>query len=171
MSKTHKMVLLGIMISLALALHIFEGFIPLSGIMPPGAKLGLANVVTLAAIMAFGFKEALAVVLLRTLLGSMFGGGLMVFWYSIAGGVLSTAVMSMMYKRYRASFSLAGISIAGGVCHNIGQLLVFAVMASTGGVFAYLPALIIAGVATGYFVGLVASFLEKYIKGIYNFHL
>jgi heptaprenyl diphosphate synthase len=164
MRRTNKIVLLGVMVSIALMLHIFESFIPLSGIMPPGAKLGLANIVTLIVIMFFGFKEAVVVVMLRTFLGSLFGGGFVVFFYSLAGGLLSTVVMSIMYKRFDKYFSLAGISIAGGVFHNIGQLLVFSIVANTAGIFAYLPALLITGVMAGYFIGLVASFLERYIK-------
>jgi len=164
MRRTKKIILLGMMVSMALVLHIFEGFIPLSGVMPPGAKLGLANIITVIAIIAFGFKEAVLVVVLRTFLGSLFGGGFMVFFYSLAGGLLSTAVMSILYKKFNRHFSLTGISIAGGVFHNIGQLLVFSIVVNTAGIFAYLPILLIAGVATGYFIGLAASFLERYIK-------
>lgn len=162
MNSTKKFVVLGLLISQALVLHIIEGFLPIPFV-APGAKLGLANIVTLSAIILFGFKEALIVLVLRSVLGSLLAGTISSLLFSLAGGILSTMVMAALY-RYKNAFSIVAISIAGGVIHNMGQLFVAAVMVNNFGIYVYLPILLIAGVATGIFIGLVTKFLNKYIN-------
>ncbi|HHY78606.1 MAG TPA: Gx transporter family protein, partial [Clostridiales bacterium] len=98
MTRVRKMVLLSILISQALVLHVIERAIPVP-VPVPGVKLGLANIISLITIILFGYKEAVVVVTIRTLLGSLFGGGLSSFMYSLAGGLLSTSVMALMYLK------------------------------------------------------------------------
>lgn len=119
MNKTRKLTFLSIMISLALVLSIIESWIPLPFVFP-GIKPGLANVVTIGIIVFFGLKEALVVVALRCIIASMFGGGFVMLLFSLAGGILSTLVMTVLYKKMSRLFSLIGISIAGSIAHNIG---------------------------------------------------
>ena len=121
MNKTKKMVVLSLMVSIALIIYVIEAQVP---VLFPGIKLGLANLVSLAALIIFGWKEALLIMFLRTLLGSMFGGSMSAFLFSIAGGLLSNFVMIILYKFFRNSLSLWSISIMGAIFHNIGQLLV-----------------------------------------------
>ncbi|HHU63998.1 MAG TPA: Gx transporter family protein [Clostridiales bacterium] len=162
MNSTKKFVVLGLLVSQALVLHIIEGFLPIPFI-APGAKLGLANIVTLSTIILLGFKEALIVLVLRSVLGNLLAGTVSSLLFSLTGGILSTIVMALLY-RFKDTFSIVAISVAGAVFHNIGQLFAAAVIINNFGIFVYLPILLITGVATGVFIGLVTKFLNKYIN-------
>ncbi|MDD3839032.1 MAG: Gx transporter family protein [Clostridia bacterium] len=165
MANTKKIILLSILISQALVLHLVEAYIPVPyGI--PGIKLGLSNIITLMVLVLYGLREAVAVVLVRTFLASMLGGMPTTFFYSVVGGLLSAVVMGIMYKKYNKFFSLTVISIIGAIFHNIGQLVVASLIINNLGVFSYLPVLLISGTITGFFVGLVASYLVPFIKNI-----
>ena len=112
MSKVKKLVYLSLIISLALVIHYFESFIPP---LAPGAKLGLANIMALVTLSLFGFKEALVVTLIRSLLGPLIGGSPSSILYSLAGGILATLIMALLYQKFRPYFTLMGISTAGAV--------------------------------------------------------
>ena len=119
MNKTRKLALCALMISLALALSYVERFIPLQLLIPlPGIKLGLANIVTLIAIYLLGPVNALAIVVCRCFLGSLFGGGITALMFSLSGGILSLVVMSLARKL--PCFSIYGVSILGAAAHNVG---------------------------------------------------
>lgn len=162
MTRTRRLTHISIYTALALVLHITESFIPVP-FMVPGAKLGLANIVTLVVIVLSGPYDAFIVVALRTFLGSLLSGALTNFAFSIVGGMLATIVMSIAYKRLSGVFGLVGVSVLGAVFHNIGQLLVAGIVVGTMGVYAYLPVLLVAGVATGYFVGIVAGYVMRFL--------
>ena len=153
-----------ILIALALALSYAERFLPLQLVIPlPGVKLGLANVVTLVALYLLGWKQALPIVIVRCLLGSLFGNvtGLV---FSLCGGMLSLAVMALCRRRGR--FSVFGISILGAAAHNIGQLL--AAMGLMGSVYVlgYLPYLLLNAICTGMATGAAcAGVLRAFISG------
>ncbi|MFZ5988193.1 MAG: Gx transporter family protein [Bacillota bacterium] len=163
MNRTKRIVLLALLVSQALILSIIESWIPVP-VPVPGVKLGLANIITLIVIIFFGFKEALAVVLVRCVLSSVFGGGLTFFLFSIAGGILSTIVMTVLYKVRPNLFSIVGISIAGAIAHNIGQIAIAALVMKDLAVAAILPVLLISGCIMGFFVGLASSFLENALR-------
>jgi len=165
MSRTKKMVLLGILVSQALILHLVERLIPVP-VPVPGIKLGLANAISLIAIIFFGPKEALTVVAMRTFLGSVFGGGISSFIYSFIGGAISTLVMAIMYKRYRNLFSLPTISVIGAIFHNIGQILVASLIIQNVKLFYYLPLLLISAVITGLFIGFAVQYTLKPMRHI-----
>lgn len=167
MKSTKKMVILSLLISQALVLHIIERTIT-PPIFMPGVKLGLANVISLFTIIIFGGKEALLVVFLRTLLGSFFGGGFSAFAYSIAGGVLSTLVMTFMYRYCKGTFSIVSISVVGSVFHNIGQILIASIVVSNINLFFYLPTLLIAGVIMGIFIGLTVQYTMKPLSNMFK---
>lgn len=161
MIKTRKITLLAIIISQALVLHYIEGFIP---VLAPGAKLGLANIMTMVTLVLFGFKEAMVVVVIRSVLGSLLGGSVTGILYSLSGGILSGLAMSLLYLNFQSYFSLMGISTAGAVFHNIGQLLTASWIFGTIGIlYTYLPILMLAAVITGYFNGLVTRYILKYL--------
>ncbi|MFZ5353864.1 MAG: Gx transporter family protein [Bacillota bacterium] len=162
---TQKLVVLSMLVSQALVLHIFERFIPVP-VALPGVKLGLANVISLFTIIIFGWKEALFVVVLRTILASVFGGGVSSFLYSLSGGALSTLVMSFMYIRFRDYFSIPALSVTGAVFHNIGQLAVASLVVSNAMLFSYLPVLTISAVITGLFIGFAVKFTLRPLKVI-----
>ncbi len=159
-NATGRLARISILVALALALHVAEGFIPVPFVVP-GARLGLANIVTLIAIAMYGTNDALMVVALRTFLGSLVSGALTSFAFSVVGGTLATVAMSAAYRRLGGAFGLVGVSVLGAVSHNVGQLLVAAALVGTMAVYAYLPALLVAGVATGYFVGVVAGLILR----------
>ncbi|MGE5630252.1 MAG: Gx transporter family protein [Caulobacteraceae bacterium] len=167
MGKTKKMVVLGILVSQALILNIIERMIPVP-VPVPGIKLGLANAISLVAIMLFGTKEALVVVILRTFLGSVFGGGISAFIYSLIGGLVSTLAMAFMYKWFRNTFSLPAISVVGAVFHNIGQITVASLIISNAKLFYYLPVLVISAVITGLFIGFAVQYTLRPMKHIFR---
>ena len=164
MSNTKRIVFLGIMVSQALVLSIIEAWIPMPTVMMPGVKLGLANIITLIVIMFFGYKEAFLVVFARCILAAFFGGGLIIFLFSIAGGLLSTGVMAFLYKKMSKVFGVLGISVAGSISHNLGQLTMASFIMKELSVMTYLPILLISGIIMGCFVGLCSGFLAKALK-------
>lgn len=164
MKSTRKMVLLSLLVSQALVLHIIERMLPVIPIQ--GVKLGLANIISLFTIIIFGFKEAMLVVFLRTILGSFFGGGISSFLYSFTGGIISTIAMALLYKYFKNVFSLIAISVVGAVCHNIGQILVASLVVSNANLFFYLPFLLISAVITGIFIGVTVQYTMKPLSTI-----
>lgn len=158
MKDTKKIVMMGLFVSMALALHIVEKMIPVPFI-APGAKLGLSNIITLTLLMLMGFKDAFIVLITRILLGSIFGGGVSGFIYSISGGILSILVMELVRRLGKENVSIIGISVIGAVFHNIGQLLAASFIIKNVNIFIYLPILFIAAVGTGIFVGLTTKYL------------
>lgn len=146
--------------SLALIFSYIEFLIPFSALGIPGLKLGLANLITVFLLYETKAPTAFAVSLVRIFLSSLLFGAAMLP-YSLAGGVLSFLVM-LLLKKSRL-FSMVGISIAGGVSHNIGQLFVAAVIIENLRVFYYLPILLAAGALTGFGIGIIAKAVLKYI--------
>jgi heptaprenyl diphosphate synthase len=163
MNKTKRMVFLSFLVSIALVIYIIEAQIP---VLFPGIKLGLANIISLAALILLGWKDALLIMLLRTLLGSMFGGSMSAFMFSIAGGLLSNIVMIILYRYFKNSMSLWTISICGAIFHNIGQLLVASFVVQDLRIYIYLPVLLLSAVITGCFIGLSAKFLTAHLDKI-----
>lgn len=152
----------GVFTALALILSYVEMLIPINfGI--PGAKLGLANLVIVIVLYKTDWKEALLLSVVRIVLSGFIFGNLFSILYSLAGGILSLAVMALLKKR--EVFSTAGVSIAGGVGHNIGQLIVAMLVVETYQVGYYLPVLLAAGVATGLLIGIVSQGVLKRIRG------
>lgn len=166
MNKTKKMVFISLMTSIAIIIYIIEAQIP---VLFPGIKLGLANTVSLSALILFGGKEALLIMLLRTVLGSMFGGNMASLVFSLAGGILSNVVMIILYKYFKESISLWTISIVGAIFHNIGQLLIASFVINDLRIYVYLPVLLIAAIFTGYFIGLTTKFFTNHINKISMF--
>ena len=124
MKKTSKIVYISLLVAQALVLHIFERMIPVPFI-TPGAKLGLANLVIVVALYTLdSYKEAFLVLFLRILLSTMFGGTLSSFMFSLVGSIFSFITMVIIKELGKDKVSIIGVSAAGGVFHNIGQLLV-----------------------------------------------
>ena len=158
-----KVAIFGVFTALALIFSYVELLIPINfGI--PGAKLGLANLMTVLVLYKMGTKEALALSVTRIILSGFMFGNLFGILYSLAGGLLSFFVMVLLKKS--GWFSVAGVSIGGGTAHNIGQLLVAMVVVQTYQVRYYLPVLLVAGEVTGLLIGLVAKEVLKRIQGI-----
>ncbi|WP_411679246.1 Gx transporter family protein [Clostridium thailandense] len=163
MNKTKRMVFLSFLVSIALVIYVIEAQIP---VLFPGIKLGLANIISLTALLLLGSKEALLIMFLRTILGSIFGGTVSSLMFSLAGGILSNIIMIILYKYFKNSMSLWTISICGAVFHNIGQLFVASLVVQDFRIYVYLPVLLISAVFTGYFIGLCTKFLASHINKI-----
>lgn len=159
---THRLVFLALLVAVGTSLHLVEALLPIP--LPlPGVKLGLANIVTLMAIYLYGFRDGLTVALLRVLLGSLLGGVFLspAFLLGATGAIASTIVMALLV-RYTRCFSAIGISMAGAVGHNVGQLSVASLLLGSSATFYYLPLLLLAGIPTGLFTGfLLKSLLEE----------
>ena len=160
-----RLVLLSILLAQALVLSIIESWIPVP-VPVPGVKLGLANIIILITIIFLGFKDAVFVVVLRTVLTSIYAGGPVLFMFSAAGGLLSTAVMAVLYNRASRIFGLIGISIAGALFHNAGQLLVAMIVMDDTAVFYFMPVLAVSAVIMGSFTGLIVSYLSQKLERI-----
>ena len=154
----------GILAALALIFSYIEAILPLStGI--PGVKLGVANLAVVVALYLYGFPFALFVNLIRILIAGLLFNGLFGAVYSLAGGMLSLFFMVLLKKTNL--FSVAGISMAGGVAHNLGQLMVAALIISNIKLFYYFPVLLFAGMVSGILMGILAHFiLQKLSRAI-----
>lgn len=163
--RTKKMVIISLLISLGLILHIVEGLIPMNAAVP-GAKLGLANIPNIIALVLFGFPAGLQVLLLRVLLGSLLIGTFMTinFYFSLVGGLIGFLAMAIVYYFFQNQFSLIGVSIIGAVFHNIGQITIAYFVIANQGIFYYLPFLILLAVPTGIGVGLVSHFTVNHLS-------
>ena len=153
----------GVFTALALIFSYVETLIPVNlGI--PGVKLGLANLIIVVALYKMRLSEAYLLSVVRILLAGFIFGNYFSIIYSLAGGLLSLTVMALLKKW--GGFSLQGISIAGGVFHNIGQLIVAAVVVETFSVTYYFPVLLVAGLLTGLVIGSVAEMMLKRLVNI-----
>lgn len=162
-NSVRDIVLIALLVAQAIVLSAIERLIPLPTTIP-GAKLGLANIITLTAIYLFPFKEAFSVVLLKTIMTAFVLGSFSTFLYSFSGAMLSFAVMFIMYFILKDKISTIGISVAGAIAHNLGQLLMAAFIIKNLNILLYLPFLMVSGVATGIIVGLTTNLLLKYLK-------
>ena len=152
MNSTRRLVQSAVLVSLALALSYTERFIPLQLLIPlPGVKLGLANVVTLIALYLLGGKSAFSILILRCVLGSVFGGGMTGLLFSLTGGILSMSVMALC--KNAPFLSVYGVSILGAAAHNVGQILMSMVLMHSVYIGAYLPYLLLVAVFTGMITG------------------
>ena len=155
MKKTKRLVLLAMLTAVAMILSYVESLLPSVGI--PGVKMGLANIAVIFALFRFGWKEAAALSLVRVVLVSLLFGSVGAMLYSLAGAVLSLAVMALLRRIDR--FSTVGISVAGGVAHNAGQILMAMLILQTKQLLGYLPVLAVSGIAGGVLTGLAAALL------------
>ena len=159
MKKTKRLVLLAMLTAVAMILSYVESLLPSVGI--PGVKMGLANIAVIFALFRFGWKEAAALSLVRVVLVSLLFGSVGAMLYSLAGAVLSLAVMALLRRIVR--FSTVGISVAGGVAHNAGQILMAMLILHTKQLLGYLPVLAVSGIAGGVLTGLAAALLIRRI--------
>lgn len=156
-----KITILGILTAIALTIFMIESALP--ALAPiPGIKLGLANIVTLFILLRFKVMDACLALFVRIILASVFAGQMVSFLYSICGGVLSLAVMALVNRLLNKKFIFL-TSVFGGIAHNTGQILASYFVLGMRGIFVYAPFLIISGVVTGMFTGLICFYADRYI--------
>ena len=149
-----KTAYLGVMLALALICSYVEVLIPVPiGI--PGIKLGLANIVIVFALYSLGIKEALVLSVMRVTISGFMFGNVIAIAYSLAGGLLSLLIMFLLKKTDK--LSCISVSIAGGIFHNIGQMIIATILVDNYYVLYYVPVLMIAGFITGACIGVVAQ--------------
>lgn len=151
----------GVLIALAMVLSFVEMLIP-NPIPVPGVKLGLANLVTIVGLYLIGIPGTVAVTVLRIVLVGLTFSNPFTMIYGLSGSLLSLLIMAVARKR--EWFSQIGISVLGGIAHNIGQLSFAALIVHTAGVFYYLPALLIAGTAAGAVIGLLGGIITERLQ-------
>ncbi len=163
MSSIRKLTWLALLIAIGLVIFIIEFIIPRP---VPWFKPGFANITTLAALYLFGFPEALAVAIIRVILGSLMIGSLFspTFILSLGGSFLATIAMACIYHFAPRIFSLIGISVIGAVVHNMAQIiLVSLLLVNHIGIFYLLPILTLTSIFTGILIALVTHALLSYI--------
>ena len=150
---------LGLFTAFAMILSFVESQIPM---VIPGVKLGLPNIAIIVIMYKFGTKEAIIVSLIRVLLTALLFTDVNMILYGVAGATLSFIVMLLL----KNTLNIVTVSILGGVCHNIGQIIVASIMTSTSQIIYGLPLLIVTGVAAGLMIGLIAAHTYKKIEKI-----
>jgi heptaprenyl diphosphate synthase len=158
-----KVAYFGVFTALALIFSYIESLIPINfGI--PGAKLGLANLMVVIVLYKMGAKEAYMLSMVRIVLSGFLFGNLFGILYSLAGGILSLSIMTLLKQTDK--FSIIGISMAGAVFHNMGQLIIAGIVVESANVIYYMPALLIVGLATGLVIGIISSETIKRLRKI-----
>ncbi len=160
-SKARRVALYGMLTALAFILSYVESLVPVTlGI--PGVKLGLANLVVVIALYTLDLKGAFVISVVRIVLSGLTFGGLFSMLYSLAGGLFSFAVMAILSRK--KVFGTVGVSVCGGVAHNIGQLLVAMAVLETESVWYYFPVLLISGSVAGVLIGLLGGWMTGRVQ-------
>ena len=154
MKMKKKVAFLGVFLALALIFSYIETWIPnVFGV--PGIKLGLANIVIIILLFRFGTKEAYGISVARVILAGFLFGNLASILYGLAGAMLSLTVMLLLKKT--GKFKVITVSAVGGICHNVGQLIVAILVLENYRISYYVPVLLISGLVTGILIGIVAQ--------------
>ena len=156
MSRTRSIALVGILAAFAVMLSFLERLLP-APVPVPGVKLGLANIIVIITLYRLGVREAIKVQVLRILLFAALFGGIGSAVYSFAGGALSLGAM-VAFKKLGV-FSVIGVGVIGGVFHNIGQIIIAALVVQSASLLMFLPVLIISGEVAGFITGLTAYYV------------
>ena len=156
--RTRRLAFASMFAALALIFSYVEVLIPIP-VPIPGVKLGLANLVILIAVYRLGFRYAFTINCVRILIAGLLFSGVFGMIYSFAGGILSIVVMYLLYRTKQ--FSMVGISMAGGVMHNLGQLLAACLIMSNFGLLSYFAVLFFTGLISGILIGMLAYIIEK----------
>ena len=158
---TKKLVTLSALIAVAMILSYVESLVP-AFVAVPGVKIGLSNIATVFALYALGWQYAVIVSLIRVLLSALLFGNAVSLIYSLSGAFLALLVMILLKKIDK--FSSVGVSVAGGVCHNAGQIIAACIVMENAAISLYIIPLVISGTIAGIVIGIVAGILVERIK-------
>lgn len=162
-NNTYKIALRGMLIAASFILSWIESRLPVF-VAIPGIKLGLTNITVLVALYKLGSKDAFAINIVRILLVGFTFGNTFSLLYSMAGGVLSCLAMIMLKKTER--FGITNVSMVGGLCHNIGQILMAMLILNSSAILYYLPVLWFSGILSGIIIGVLSGIIVTRIKSI-----
>lgn len=165
-ADSKRIAFLGLFVALAFVLSYIEFMLPLNiGI--PGAKIGIANLAVMVTLYTVGDKEATALSIIRVVLVGLTFGNLSMMMYSLSGAALS--LVAMLIAKKTGKLSVSGVSVLGGVFHNVGQIIVAMLVLETRSLFYYLPFLIVVGTITGVIIGIVANLITIRVREVLNF--
>ncbi len=156
--RTRLVAISAMFAALALIFSYIEVLVPIP-VPVPGIKLGLANLVIIIAIYRMGFRYSFTINMVRIVAAGLLFSGVFGMIYSLAGGILSIIVMYLLCRTNK--FSMVGVSMTGGVCHNLGQLMTAVVLLQNTGILSYFPVLLFSGLISGILIGILAYIIEK----------
>ncbi len=159
--ETKKLTLLSSLVAVAMILSYIESLIP-AFVAVPGVKMGLSNIATVFALYTLGPAYAVCVSVVRVFLSALLFGNFVSLIYSISGAALALLVMILL-KRLDC-FSTVGVSVSGGVMHNVGQIIAACIVMENAAISLYIIPLIISGTLSGIAIGIVAGILVDRIK-------
>ena len=163
-SNLSNLVFIALLTAQGIILGLLEQAIPCPFTFAPGAKLGLAIIVTLISLYTLSFKEVVLVVVMKTLMTTVLGGTFSTFLYSGMGALVSFIGMYLVKQLGEERVSMIGVSATGGILHNVGQLMVASWMAKSWTVLLYLPAMSIVGIFAGIAIGIAANYALTHVK-------
>ena len=158
---TKKMVILSALVAVAMILSYIESLVP-AFVAVPGVKVGLSNIATVFALYALGWPYAIIVSVIRVLLSSLLFGNAVSLIYSLSGAFLALVAMILL-KKFNF-FSTIGVSVAGGVCHNAGQIIAACIVMENAAISLYIVPLIVSGTIAGIVIGTVAGIIVERVK-------
>lgn len=169
LTENKKHAYIALLSAQAVVISLFERAIPFPFAFAPGAKLGLANIITCMALYTLSTKDAFKVVILRLVLATLLGGTISTFMYSANGALLSFFGMWLVKKLGPDRVSLIGVSTTGAILHNVGQLIVASWIAQTWTVMLYLPVLSFIGLFAGIATGIMANYLLTHVEKLHYY--
>lgn len=159
--RTIRLVTLSAIIAVAMILSYVESLIP-AFVAVPGVKIGLSNIATVFALYALGWPYAICVSVVRVFLSALLFGNFVSLIYSLSGAALALLAMILLNKL--DIFSSVGVSVAGGICHNAGQIIAACLVMETAAISLYLIPLVISGTIAGVVIGVIAGNLVERVK-------
>lgn len=168
-TRLRKLIFISLLVAQGVIIGLIENMIPYPFGFAPGAKLGLANLITIIALFTMPKKDSFTLIWLRLLLTTLLGGTLSTFLYSMSGALLSYFGMLLVKQLGPKRISIVGISAVGGFMHNVGQLVTASFIAQSWTVMLYLPILSFLGILSGIAIGIAANYLLQRVETLQAF--
>ncbi len=160
---------LSVLCAMGLIMFMVESLFP--PLFLPGAKMGLSNIFSLLTLFLLGPIDGLVVVVVRTVLGSLFGGGISTLMYSLTAGVVSVVISAFLVEFVYPNVSIVAISVVSAICHNITQNIVFCLISDTPEMFSYMPWLALIGILAGLIVGFAVNLILRALPNAFVYSL
>jgi len=171
MSRLQRIIFISLLVAQGVVIGLVENMIPYPFAFAPGAKLGLANLITIIALFTMPKKDSFLLIWLRLILTTLLGGTVSTFLNSMSGSLLSYFGMSLVKQLGPKRVSIIGISAAGGFLHNVGQLITASWIAQSWSVMLYLPVLSFFGILSGIAIGIAANYLLRRVETLRGFQI
>lgn len=171
MSRLQKIIFISLLVAQGVVIGLIENMIPYPFAFAPGAKLGLANLITIIALFTMPKRDSFLLIWLRLILTTLLVGTVSTFLYSMSGSLLSYFGMLLVKQLGPKRVSIIGISAAGGFLHNVGQLVTASWIAQSWSVMLYLPVLAFFGILSGIAIGIAANYLLQRVDTLRRFQL